>query len=64
MLRAIRTAGAFVALGLALCLVGWFLRSALPIVAYFSWFFGVPIALLGLPIGLATWLGNRREGDN
>ena len=59
MLKAIRTAGAFIALGLALCLVGWLLRSVLPIVAFFSWFFGIPITVVGIPMGLVTWLGNR-----
>jgi hypothetical protein len=63
MLRAIQTAGAFIALGLGLCLVGWLLRSVLPIVTFFSWFFGIPIAFLGIPMGLLTWFGNRERRD-
>jgi hypothetical protein len=61
MLRAVQTAGTYVALGLLLCVAGWLIRSVLPTVAFFMWFFGVPIAVLGVPFGLVVWLGNRRE---
>lgn len=61
MLRAVQTAGTYLAFGLLLCAVGWLIRSVLPPVAFLLWFFGVPIAILSIPFGLVVWLGNRRD---
>lgn len=62
-LRVAKTAGTFIAVGLSLCAIGWVLRSTVAPLAFLLWLFGVPIALLSIPIGAAVWLADRDGGD-
>jgi hypothetical protein len=60
-LRATKTTGTFILVGLSMCIVGWFLSTIVPSLAVLLWLFGIPIAILGLPIGAIVWLASRRE---
>jgi hypothetical protein len=60
-LRAVKAAGTFILVGLSFCIVGLFVSSIVPSLAILLLLFGIPIAILGLPIGAIVWLASRRE---